>query len=218
MNAQRSLLEEVLPRFDANEVHDVWVTAPPHVVFAAVRQVTVQEVRLLRPLEALRALPGLFARRSVFWPNPSAPVLDQFTTGVVPLGERAGTEIAAGAIGRFWRLVGNEAAVVRTREEYLSFDVPGYAKAAISSPRLASRAPAPTRHGRCCATGVRSGSGAVRFAGAGSRGSGATRFVRSPSTPAATERSPSLTDRPELSSLPGERASCDVCRGQVLVK
>ena len=176
MNAQRSLLEEVLPRFDANEVHDVWVTAPPHVVFAAVRQVTVQEVRLLRPLEALRALPGLFARRSVFWPNPSAPVLDQFTTGVVPLGERAGTEIAAGAIGRFWRLVGNEAAVVRTREEYLSFDEPGYAKAAISflvlperggsrvitETRVAGTSPDATRALLRYWRAIRLGSGAIR--------------------------------------------------------
>jgi hypothetical protein len=37
MSAPRSLLEEVLPRFDATEVHDVWVAAPQHVVFAAVR-------------------------------------------------------------------------------------------------------------------------------------------------------------------------------------
>jgi hypothetical protein len=132
MNVPRSLLDEVLPRFDANEVHDVWVAAPSRVVFAAVRQVTVREVRLLRPLEALRALPGLLMRRPVFRPNPSAPVLDQFTTGVVPLGERAGTEIAAGAIGRFWRLVGNETVEARTREDFLSFGEPGYAKAAIS--------------------------------------------------------------------------------------
>jgi hypothetical protein len=59
-------------------------------------------------------------------------VLDQFTTGVVSLGERTGVEIAAGAIGRFWRLVGNETAEVLTREEFRSFDEPGYAKAAIS--------------------------------------------------------------------------------------
>ena len=52
--------------------------------------------------------------------------------GVVPLGERVDVEIAAGAIGRFWRLVGNEPADVRTREEFISFGEPGYAKAAIS--------------------------------------------------------------------------------------
>jgi hypothetical protein len=126
------LLEDALPRFDANEVHDVWVAAHPHVVFEAVRQVTVREVRLLRPLEGLRALPGLLARRQAFRPNPSAPLLEQFTAAVVPLGERADREIAAGAIGRFWRLVDTEAAEVPTREDFLSFDEPGYAKAAIS--------------------------------------------------------------------------------------
>ena len=132
MSAPLSLLEEVLPRFDATEVNDVWIAAAPDLVFAAVTQVTVREVRLLRPLETLRALPGLLARRAVFRPNPSARVLDQFTTGVDPLGERAGTEIAAGTIGRFWRLVGNETLEVRTLEDFLSFDKPGYAKAAIS--------------------------------------------------------------------------------------
>jgi hypothetical protein len=132
MNAPRSLLDEVLPHFDASEVHDVWIDAPPNVVFSAVKQVTVGEVRLVPPLEALRALPGLLARRLAFRPNSTARMLDQFTTGVVPLGERAGTEIAAGAIGRFWRLLGNEPAELVTREDFLSFDEPGYAKAAIS--------------------------------------------------------------------------------------
>jgi hypothetical protein len=131
MSARRSLLEEVLPRFDAREVHDVWVQAPPNVVFAAVKQVTVREVRLLRPLEMLRGLPGLLAGRPAFRPAASARVLDAFTVGVVALGERDGREIAAGAVGRFWRLAGNEPAAVRTREDFLSFAEPGYAKAVI---------------------------------------------------------------------------------------
>jgi hypothetical protein len=176
MSAPRSLLDEVLPCFDATEVHTVWVAAPPHLVFAAVTQVTVREVRLLRPLEALRALPGLLARREVFQPNPSARVLDQFTTDVVRLGERAGTEITAGAIGRFWRLVGNESVEVRTREDFLSFDEPGYAKAAISflvrrerggsrlitETRVAGTSPDATRALLLYWRAIRLGSGAIR--------------------------------------------------------
>jgi hypothetical protein len=176
MSTPGSLLEEVLPRFDANEVHDVWVAAPPDVVFAAVRQVTVGEVRLLRPLEVLRALPGLLARRRVFRPNPSARVLDQFTTGVVPLGERAGAEIAAGAVGRFWRLAGNEPAAVHTREDFLSFAEPGYAKAAISflvrperggsrvitETRVVGTSPEATRALLRYWRSIRPGSGAIR--------------------------------------------------------
>jgi hypothetical protein len=176
MNGPPPWLEEVLPRFDASVVHDVWVTAQPNVVFTAVKQVTVGEVRLLMPLEALRALPGLLARRPLFRPNPSAQVLDQFTTGVVPLGDRAGAEIAAGAIGRFWRLVGTEAAAVRTREDFLSFDQPGYAKAAISflvrperggsrvitETRVVGTSPEATRALLRYWRAIRPGSGAIR--------------------------------------------------------
>jgi hypothetical protein len=176
MNVPGSLLDEVLPRFDASEVRDVWVAATPEAAFAAVKQVTVGEIRLLKPLEALRALPGLLARCPVFRPDPSAPTLEQFTTGVVPLGERAGTEIAAGAIGRFWRLVGNESIEVRTREDFLSFDEPGYAKAAISflvrperggsrvitETRVAGTSPEATRSFLRYWRAIRPGSGAIR--------------------------------------------------------
>lgn len=97
MSAPRSLLDEVLPHFDANELHDIWIPARPQVVFAAVKQVTVREVRLLIPLETLRGLPGLLARHPAFRPTRSEPLLDQFTLGVVVLGERPDAEIAAGA-------------------------------------------------------------------------------------------------------------------------
>jgi hypothetical protein len=176
MSAPRPLLEEVLPRFDANEVHDVWVAAAPHVVFAAVRQVTVREVRLLRPLEAVRALPSLLMRRRSVRPRGSAALLDEFTEGVVPLGERAGAEIVAGAVGRFWRLAGNEPAAVRTLEEFLSFVEPGYAKAAIAfivraerggsrvitETRVAGTSPDATRALLRYWRAIRPGSGAIR--------------------------------------------------------
>jgi hypothetical protein len=85
------------------EVHDIWVPAEPQVVFTAVKQVTVREVRLLLPLETPRVLPGLLTRHPAFRPTPWAPLLDAFTAAVIPLGERPDAEIAAGAIGRFWR-------------------------------------------------------------------------------------------------------------------
>jgi hypothetical protein len=176
MSAPRSLLDEVLPRFDASEVHNLWVPAPPHVVFAAVKQVTVREVRLLMPLETLRGLPSLLARRPAFRPARSAPVLDQFTVGVVPLGERPGAEIAAGAVGRFWRFAGNEPAAVRTREDFVSFVEPGYAKAAIAflvrperggsrvitETRVAGTSPEATRALLRYWRAIRLGSGAIR--------------------------------------------------------
>jgi hypothetical protein len=176
MHAPRSLLDEAIQSFDANEVHDIWVPACPQVVFAAVKQVTVQEVRLLLPLEALRLLPSLLTRRPVFWPRRSAPVLEQFTAGVVPLGERTGDEIVAGAVGRFWRLAGSEPAGVRTREDFLAFAEPGYAKAAIAflvrperggsrvitETRVAGASPEPTPAFMRYWLVIRLGSGAIR--------------------------------------------------------
>jgi hypothetical protein len=103
-------------------------------------------------------------------------VLDQFTRGVVPLGERSGIEIAAGAVGRFWRLVGSETAEVVTLEDFLSFDEPDYAKAAISflvrperggsrlitETRVVGTSPEATRALLCYWRAIRPGSGAIR--------------------------------------------------------
>jgi hypothetical protein len=127
-----SLLDVLLPQFDVRQVHEAWVPAPADVVYAAVEQVTGREVRVLMPLEFLRGLPGLLSGRQPFLPDPSAPLLAEFTVGVVPLGERPGSEVVAGAVGRFWRIVGNDAAPVRTREDFVAFSEPGYAKAAIA--------------------------------------------------------------------------------------
>jgi hypothetical protein len=172
----RPLLDEVLPRFDAGEVHDIWIPAGPDVAFAAVKEVTVREVRLLTPLETLRGLASRLAGRAAFSPEGSAPVLDEFTVEVVRLGERPGTEIAAGAIGRFWRLAGVEPVALSTPEDFISFAEPGFAKAAISflvrperggsrvitETRVAGTSPEATRAFLRYWRAIRLGSGAIR--------------------------------------------------------
>jgi hypothetical protein len=127
-----SLLDQLLPRFNVRQVHDAWVPAPADVVYSAVQEVTAREVRVLMPLEFLRWLPGFLIGRRPFWPDPSVPLLAGFTAGVVPLGERPRKEVVAGAVGRFWRIAGNEPAPVRTRGDFVAFSEPGYAKAAIA--------------------------------------------------------------------------------------
>ena len=177
MTAQRSLLSEVLPTWDAGEVHDVWIPATPEVAFAAVRDVTVREVRLLRPLLALRGLPRLLTTRRRFQPARSAPVLEEFLkVGFVLLGERPGAEIAAGAVGRFWSPTGNRPVALRSREDFVSFAEPGYAKAAlafvvrperggsrvITETRVAGTSPEAIRAFRHYWLVIRLGSGAIR--------------------------------------------------------
>jgi hypothetical protein len=132
VGSPKSLLDHLLPRFDVRQVHEAWVPAPADVVYSAVKQLTGREVRVLMPLEFLRWLPGFLTGRRPFRPDPSAPLLAGFTSGVVPLGERPGREVVAGAVGRFWRIVGNEAAAVETRADFVAFSEPGYAKAAVA--------------------------------------------------------------------------------------
>jgi hypothetical protein len=134
VGASESLLDEVLPRYDASERHDIVVAAPPDVVFGAVKDVTVRDVRLLTPLMVLRGLPRLLKRRRrLRRPRSSAPVLGRLLeVGFVQLAERPGAEIVVGAVGRFWRPADNRPIAVPTREEFLSFAEPGYAKAAMA--------------------------------------------------------------------------------------
>ena len=132
MGGADSLLDELMPCFDVRQIHEKRVSAPADLVYSAVKQVTAREVRVLTPLELLRGLPGFLIGGQPFRPKPSAPLLADFAAGVVPLGERPGREVVAGAVGRFWRTAGNEAARVRTRADFVDFSEPGYAKAAIA--------------------------------------------------------------------------------------
>ena len=180
----RPLLDEVLPRFDASEVHDLWIPAQPDVAFAAVKEVTVREVRLLTPLETLRGLPSLLTGSAAFRPDGSAPVLETFTVGLVPLGERpaprsppepsaasgGGPATSRRRCGRedFFLLAGPATRRRRSRSSCVRSAV-----APELSPRPASPARAPRRPGRCCATGLQSGPAAARSVEAGSPRSGA---------------------------------------------
>jgi hypothetical protein len=100
-------------------------------VFTAVETVTVREVRFLRELEFIRALPGLAATGRLDVPTLDAPLVLSFTRGAALLGARPPEEVVAGAIGCFWRLAGNEPVAFSSPEEFLAFSGPGFAKAVV---------------------------------------------------------------------------------------
>ena len=126
-----SLLEWFMPRFDTRSQHAIEVHAAAQAVFTAVEAVTVQEVRFLRELEFIRALPGLVTAARLRVPTVDAPLLLNFTHGAVLLGARPPEEVIAGAIGRFWRLAGNDPVVFGSPEEFVTFNEPGFAKAVV---------------------------------------------------------------------------------------
>jgi hypothetical protein len=121
----RALLEEVMPEFDVQEVHSLWMPAPPADAFEAVKAVSAREIRLFGPLMRLRTFGRL--RRVL---EPGAPLIEEMQgVGFIPLGERPGDEVVYGAIGRFWSPTGN---MPRAAEDFSAFDEPGYAKAALN--------------------------------------------------------------------------------------
>jgi hypothetical protein len=126
-----SLIEQFMPRFDTRSQHAIEVHAPAQAVFTAVEAVTVREVRFLRELEFIRALPRLAATGRLDVPTVDAPLVFSFTRGAVLLGAGPPEEVLVGAIGRFWRLAGNEPVVFGSPEEFLTFTEPGFAKAVV---------------------------------------------------------------------------------------
>lgn len=130
---QPLLLDEVMPRYQFREVHQIWVPAAPAVAYAVVKAVTPREIRLFAPLMAVRAAPSRLAGHGPEL-QPSAPLLEQFAhQGFPVLDERPPAELVIGGVGRFWRLTGDGALeTVRTRRDFVIFDHPGYAKAALN--------------------------------------------------------------------------------------
>ena len=126
-----SLREQFMPHFDTRSQHAIEVHAPARAVFTAVEPVSVKQVRFLRELEFIRALPRLAATGRLDVPTVDAPLILSFTRGAVLLGARPPEEVLAGAIGCFWRLAGNEPVVFGSPEEFLAFTEPGFAKAVV---------------------------------------------------------------------------------------
>jgi hypothetical protein len=128
-----SLLDEVMPRYDVHERHEIWSSAPPDDAYAAMKTVTPGEIRLLGPMMRLRMLPGRFRGRRLGG-DPDSPVIQAFlNAGFVELGERPGSEIVVGGIGCFWSVSQNiPLRTIRDGNDFIRFAEPGFAKAAMN--------------------------------------------------------------------------------------
>ena len=127
-------LDEFLREYDVNEVHSTEIAAKPDAVMAAVRSLTSREVRLATVLMSIRGLPAAILRPRGRWARGDrildAPLIDHFVRGgFVVLAERP-DELVLGAVGRFWKLEGGVRRV--SRDEFLTFEEPGFAKAVVN--------------------------------------------------------------------------------------
>jgi hypothetical protein len=126
-------LDDFLPAYDFAEVHSVLVRAPAARVFQELIKVTPDDAPLFRFLLAARALPSKMLAGQSFRMQRRASILDQFLLGgFVLLAQDTARELVVGRIAQFWKLRGGSAAVLRHPGEFIDFDQPGYAKAALN--------------------------------------------------------------------------------------
>jgi hypothetical protein len=129
------LIDQCLPRFDATEVHEVEVSAPPDVTYAAIRTADLRDP-LISALFAVRELPNRIARKLHGEPVPAVPKSFTFADvatakmGWVLLGEEPSVEFVVGSVGRFWKRDYGWKPVAA--QAFAGFEEPGYAKIALS--------------------------------------------------------------------------------------
>lgn len=118
-------IDELLQAWEFSELHAIEVDAEPDRVDAALRTVSVNDVRGIRLLYALRGL-GRAGR------DTRRPLLGLMGIGAVVLEDVAGEGVVLGLTGRFWRFRGGaEIERPRSREEFLAYDRPEVCKAVI---------------------------------------------------------------------------------------
>ena len=127
------LLDNFLPVYDFNEAHATVVHAPPSRIFDAIKELTPAEVPLLRTLFALRLLPARLVGSGGARFIRTQPLLPQMLdAGFVLLAEATDREIVFGRIGQFWKVSGGASPHITDGQEFLAFDQPEYAKAALN--------------------------------------------------------------------------------------
>jgi hypothetical protein len=127
-----TLLDDILPGYDAVERHATVVRAPRERTWRALRTADLGRSHVVHALLAVRAVPAaLSGCRDVTGPRPGVLTLDDLLrSGFVLLAERPAEEIVFGIVGKFWQASGGVRAV--DAAEFRAFEEPGWAKAAWS--------------------------------------------------------------------------------------
>ena len=127
------LLDEWLPRWHFSESHRRLVAAPPERVWDELIALRGSEVRLMRMLMALRALPAVVMRRRYsLAPARDRSLLDGFLAGGFLVLARDSDEIVIGGVGRFWRPRGAGLVRLADPQQFVHFADSGFAKAAVN--------------------------------------------------------------------------------------
>lgn len=121
-----------VPEPDFSEIHSVFLHSNVERAIAAARDVPVSEIRSLRPLWAVRALPALLLGSRALRVRGNRSVWETaLAAGFAVLDERP-DGFVLGHIGQQWRPNGGECPEFGDLEGFRSFDRPGFCRVAVS--------------------------------------------------------------------------------------
>ncbi|HXF60111.1 MAG TPA: hypothetical protein VNK95_00760 [Caldilineaceae bacterium] len=129
-----SRLDEFLPEFEFGGIVSTIVHAPPHTIFQALREVTLDDMPVARFLGELRYLPGRLSGKAQDIAPASKPFMElvQSGAGNIVLAEEADRELVLGAVGKFHNLMDQQVVPLNSAGDFLRFDQPDYQKLAMS--------------------------------------------------------------------------------------
>lgn len=159
------LLDQVMPAYDHREVHRRATPASPPALWDAIHELEADDLTLMRILMGIRTL----GRRA---DSGDRTILEGFERmGFRPVAEEPGQELVIAGIGQFWKPSGGLRKVT-SKEQFLAFEEPGYAKTAFNlriqdgelstETRIAGTDPAARRAFGLYWLAIRPGSGLIR--------------------------------------------------------
>ena len=111
------------------------IAAPPTVVWQALEQVRPADLRVTAALMGIRSIPARLLRRGSLRSSRARadrPLLDAMSTSrFFELHREPGAILTLGIVGQFWKLDGGDDANVRTADQFIAFDRPGFVVSAI---------------------------------------------------------------------------------------
>ncbi len=130
--ARTALLDDFLPEYQFAEFHSIRIRAPRERVFAAIRDVTANEITLFHTLTWIRRF-GRPGAETILNPPPNEPILGvALRSGFMKLAEEPDLEIVLGTLvvaPPGWRP--NKEKKL-TPEDFKALQAPGFALAAIN--------------------------------------------------------------------------------------
>ena len=129
------LLDDYLPICDGDrrEHHATVIDAPPARVYAALWQMTADDLPLFRLVMGIRALPALRSRQGSPSSARQKPLIQAMLTArFARLAEESDRELVVGLIAQPWKPRGGSSHRIESSDDFLAFDEPGYVKAATN--------------------------------------------------------------------------------------